>query len=230
MDDSITEPLMLLILRMNSRLSLEKHGSTGAVLRKQVYNVRWAVEEVHNPTFCLKCTVMMKDWYKKLVSRQQQNECDWKNTFKVTLIKMSAWYSFPLIKSKLAATGSGSNQSFSTNYLDFFRYICLLCTSWHTHTCSSSLMNPRRVGCRTSFLIHLDALLALLKHLRAERKRGRVWCRESIWCPSVMTRSVRDDKVTTRNIRTIRRPWRWTDYFVTTRQWISCMFVQIIMS
>lgn len=155
--------------------------------------------------------------------------------FKVTLMKMSAWYSIPLIRSNLAAAGGGSNQSFSTNYLDFFRYICLPCTSWHTHTHtrSSSLMNPRRVGCRTSFLVHSDdALLVLLKRLRTERKSGRVWCCESIWCPSAMTHSVRDNKVTTtrhRNFRTTRRPQRWTDYFVTTTQWISCVFVRIIV-
>lgn len=49
---------------------------TRLVLRKWVYNVKWGVLEVHNPTFCLKCILIIKDWYKKLVSRQRQNECN----------------------------------------------------------------------------------------------------------------------------------------------------------
>lgn len=61
-------------------------------------------------------------------------------------MKMSAWYSIPLIRSNLAAAGGGSNQSFSTNYLDFFRYICLPCTSWHTHTHSQQQPNEPTSG------------------------------------------------------------------------------------
>lgn len=94
MDDSITEPLMLNILWMSSRLSLEKQDSIGVVLRKWVYNVKLGVLEVHNPTFCLKCIVIIKDWYKKLVSRQRQNECNWK-----TCLKWHWWRCLPDIQS-----------------------------------------------------------------------------------------------------------------------------------
>lgn len=110
----------------------------------------------------------------------------------------------------------------------------------NAHTLSSSLMNPCRVYWSTLFLIHLDALLMLLKGLRetqktrGERKRDGLWCCRSFWCPSTVSRNPKHIHLTEKHQHVIEA---WTschqlvishrvDNLINT--WNSCCITEYV--